>query len=219
MSKAKNEPSEFDSLMQELESFSKSYDGMGEVAGKPKPKAKPKAEAIAAADGEEEEKEGEEEEMNKSVSQEGQAMDAESFMGEFLAKSKAMVIEVTENASAETLKHTALLAKALVAQCNLTKSLVEDLADLREAMEAQGEKPRMRKSVVNIHERQHGGNPGQEEAKEEDKMASRILAKCVGDKGLVSQGVVSPGQVSQIQYYANRGQALPAGLKHFEQYA
>lgn len=206
--------------MEELESFSKSYADMGEATGKPKPKAKPKAEAIAdpAVEEEKEEGEGEGEEINKSV-HEGQAMDAESFMGEFLAKSKAMVVEVTENASAETLKHTALLAKALVAQCNLTKSLVEDLADLREAMEVQGEKPRMRKSVVNIHERQHGGQQVQETSEEEGKMASKILAKCVGDKGLVAQGVVSPGQVSQIQHYANRGQALPAGLKHFEQYA
>lgn len=212
----KNESSEFDSVMQELESFSKSYTKMGEEEEE-LPKRKVKAKKEEVADPNEEEAEEQVPSMTKSVNDEGQAMDAEAFMGEFLKKSKILVVDATKEAATESMKVSALMAKAIVEQGRLMKSFVEDLADMREALEEQGQKPRMRKSVLNIQDRQHGQTPSNEQA-QGGIPAATVLAKCVGDNGLVAKGVVTPSQVSQVQYYANRNQELPANLKYLEQH-
>lgn len=217
MSKAqKQESTEFDSVMQELESFSKSYAGMDE-AGDDMPKRKAKAKKEEMVDRDEDEGDEQDPAMTKSVNHdEGQAMDAEAFMGEFLKKSKIVMLDATKEAAAESMKISALLAKALVEQGRLTKSLADEVAGLRESLEEQGQQPRMRKSVLNIQDRQHGQlNNG---TVQEGIPASAVLAKCVGDNGLVAKGIVTPSQVSQVQYYANRGQELPANLKYLEQH-
>lgn len=215
MSKETDAVSEFDACLEELEQFSKAYG----ATAPPKKKAAAKEEADAEhqePDGDEDDQE--KEMMQKAVEQPGEPgeMDADAFMAQFLAKSKAVVQDALKAGTAEQHKGLVLLSKALVAQGKVMQSMADEITALKTEVAEQGMQPKMRKSAVTVQDRQlTGGNAPHEQP----IMAKDILAKCTIAGGLVEKGVLGPVEVSVLQSYANRDLPLPPHMMGLARYA